>query len=86
MTKNEKFEEAAKIEGNVTAKSEETRKIVKSGIATKYSVEELMKAADSRFEVPAECVKAAFLYAGKTGAAESEAVKIIKDFMTKEVK
>ena len=48
MTKNERFEEAAKIEGHVTAKSEETRKIVKSDIATKYSVEELMKAAKSR--------------------------------------
>lgn len=51
-----------------------------------YSVEEFQKMAQTIFHCQPECVKAALLVAKKTTATETEAKKIVNDFMNKEVK
>lgn len=49
-----------------------------------YSVQEFEATAKTLFGCQSECVKAAFLMAQKTNATESEAKKIVSDFMKKE--
>lgn len=53
-----------------------------------YTAEELAAASEKLFgkKVMPECVLAAFRVAGITKATKTQAAKIVKDFMTKEVK
>jgi len=53
-----------------------------------YTAEELAAASEKVFgkKVLPECVIAAFRVAGITKATKTQAAKIVKDFMTKEVK
>jgi len=53
-----------------------------------YTAEELAAASEKVFgkKVMPECVLAAFRVAGITKATKTQAAKIVKDFMTKEVK
>lgn len=53
-----------------------------------YTAEELAAASEKVFGKKAmpECVIAAFRVAGITKATKTQAAKIVKDFMTKEVK
>ena len=53
-----------------------------------YTVEELAAASEKLFgkKVMPECVIAAFRVAGVEKATKTEAAKIVKNFMTKEVK
>ncbi len=53
-----------------------------------YTAEELAAASEKVFgkKVMPECVIAAFRVAGVTKATKTQAAKIVKDFMTKEVK
>jgi len=53
-----------------------------------YTAEELAAASEKVFgkKVMPECVIAAFRVAGITKATKTQAAKIVKDFMTKEVK
>lgn len=53
-----------------------------------YTAEELAAASEKVFgkKVMPECVIAAFRVAGVTKATKTQAAKIVRDFMTKEVK
>lgn len=53
-----------------------------------YTAEELAAASEKVFgkKVLPECVLAAFRVAGITKATKTQTAKIVKDFMTKEVK
>ncbi|MCI8342562.1 MAG: hypothetical protein HFE62_05050 [Firmicutes bacterium] len=74
--KEEKAEKAKEVKPKAPKEKNET----------KYAVEELEKAAIKLFGVQPECVRAAFSFAGKSEASETEAKKIVKEFMIREVK
>jgi len=72
-------------------KSEDTKKARPSEHTIQepeYTAEELAAASEKVFgkKVLPECVIAAFRVAGVKKATKAEAAKIVKDFMTKEVK
>lgn len=54
--------------------------------SVRYKAEDFEKAANAVFGVSSECVKAAFFVAGKKEATETEAKKLVSDFMKKEVR
>lgn len=74
LKKNEELKSTSLLKGQSGSQSE------------KYSVEDFEKAANTVFGVPSECVKAAFFVAGKKKATETEAKKLVSDFMKKEVR
>lgn len=67
-------------------KATETKAVKTKVVEAVYSAEEFQKMAKAVFGCQSECVKAAFMVANKTQATESEAKKIVSDFMKKEVK
>ena len=69
-----------------TKKTETTEVATEKKSESMYTVAELATAAHSVFGVMPECVTAALMCAGKDKATISEAKKIIKNFMDKEVK
>ena len=52
---------------------------------TKYDVAEFVEVAETVFDTMPECVMAAFRCKGITQATKSEAMKIVSEFLKKEV-
>lgn len=69
-----------------TKKTETTEVATEKKVESMYTAAELAAAAQSVFGVMPECVTAALARAGREKTTISEAKKIIKNFMDKEVK
>lgn len=81
--------ETVNKESTVKTSEKTTTKVAARTIPFKreiYSVDDFCKASITVFGVMPECVKAAFFVAKKESATEEEALKIVSDFMKKEVR
>lgn len=76
----------AEIKGKNVSAKDEIAFVHKGGNRPKYSLNELAQRSIQIFNVPKECVVAAFQHEEKKEATVDEAVELIKCFMKKEVK